>query len=81
MFAFIIVSTEGGARPVLVHPRVPRVVQPAGQLVGEVPVARLVPRERGRGHGEEKAGQDGAGQERAHQRSQVRMIAFVKPRP
>ena len=80
MLAFIIVSTEEPGL-VAVELRVPRVVEPARELVGEVPVAGLVPRQRGRGQAEEDHAGQQAGDGRAHQRSQVRMIAFVKPRP
>ena len=72
---------RAGAGAVAVEPRAPRVVEPPGELVGEVPVARLVPGERGRGQPEQHHAGHETGEGRAHQRSQVRMIAFVKPRP
>jgi hypothetical protein len=53
------------ARPVAVERRAPDVVEPLGDLVGERPVAGLVPGVRGRGHGErddagQQAGDDGS---------------------
>jgi hypothetical protein len=70
-----------GAGLVAVERRAPRVVEPPRELVGEVPVALLVPRQSGRGHAEEDHAGHETGDGRAHQRSQVRMIALVKPRP